>query len=206
MAAPEVDVEFVVPVLNAERELPDALDSLSCWLSERGFRAGARVVDRGSSDCTPDIVMDWDDPWLPLQLIGCSRPGFLAAARRGVSTSSAQVVAIWDLAADPEAQLISDQALAAVRDGVIVTVAGRAGTIDVLPAASISVDLFPRWGAGRPGTGMVICTRATATRLLLEEGTMPQRGPAYLSGLISRAAQWGKRSASPPMALVMQEA
>jgi dolichyl-phosphate beta-glucosyltransferase len=92
-----VDLEIVVPAYNEERRIGPTLERMRIFLREQHYSAAVVVVDNGSVDRTADVVAELQGSHvIPIHLINCARRGKGAAVRRGVLSSSADVVGFCD--------------------------------------------------------------------------------------------------------------
>lgn len=98
--APHVDLELVLPVVNREEDVGPLLAGAAACLLGLPVPAAIATVDGGSSDRTVEAVdAVAAGSVLPIRLIGCSAPGWGAAALRGVETSRARWVGFGEPAA-----------------------------------------------------------------------------------------------------------
>jgi hypothetical protein len=97
MQAHSVDLEFILPVCNREGDVVTALRNVVACLRTLAVPAAIAVVDCGSSDRTLERVdsLAAESP-VPLRTIGCSRPGWHAAALRGITSTAARWVALGE--------------------------------------------------------------------------------------------------------------
>ena len=95
---PAVDLEVVVPAYNEAARLPATVAATVDYLSAQPWTSRLVVVDNGSSDDTAQVTRALADPSarVPVNVIGCARPGKGAAVRRGVLTSESRFVGFFD--------------------------------------------------------------------------------------------------------------
>lgn len=91
-----VQLEIVIPALNEARRIGATLREVSAHLARLPFTCMITVVDNGSADATADVVKEWDNPLVPIRLIGCSRRGKGAAVKAGILRSTAAWVGFCD--------------------------------------------------------------------------------------------------------------
>jgi len=120
---PPVDLEIVIPALNEEGRIEATVAALSEHLVSSRWECTLVVVDNGSVDATIEVG-DLADSRVPVETIGCSRPGKGAAVRRGVMTSRARWVGFCDadLATPPST---IDKAIALLEAGSRIVIASR---------------------------------------------------------------------------------
>jgi dolichyl-phosphate beta-glucosyltransferase len=120
---PAVEVEVVIPAYNEEQRLPETLQRTAALLAARPWTSRIVVVDNGSVDATAEVgSSDWSG--VDVCVIGCARPGKGAAVRRGLLTSSAEIVGFMDAdLATPIDTL--DRVVEEVRDGADVVIGSR---------------------------------------------------------------------------------
>ena len=82
---PAVDLEVVVPAYNEAQRLPATVAATVAYLERQPWSSRVVVVDNGSSDDTARVIRSIADPFgrVPVDVIGCARPGKGAAVRRG---------------------------------------------------------------------------------------------------------------------------
>ncbi|GAA4796315.1 glycosyltransferase family 2 protein [Actinomycetospora chlora] len=96
---PAADLEVIIPAYNEAARIPATLERTVAFLAAQPWDARIVVVDNGSVDDTAGVVRAVAarlDPSVPIEVIGCTRPGKGAAVRRGLATSSARVVGFFD--------------------------------------------------------------------------------------------------------------
>jgi glycosyltransferase involved in cell wall biosynthesis len=86
-----------VPAYNEEKRIARTLETMRAYLAAQHYSAAIVVVDNGSVDRTVDAVAELQFAHdIPIHLINCAPRGKGAAVRRGVLSSSAQVVGFCD--------------------------------------------------------------------------------------------------------------
>jgi glycosyl transferase family 2 len=100
MRAHSVELEFILPVCNCEDDIAASLGDAVAGLRGLAVPAGVAVVDSGSSDRTLERVdrVAAGSP-VPIRTAGCSRPGWAAAALRGIATTTARWVLLGETGA-----------------------------------------------------------------------------------------------------------
>jgi dolichyl-phosphate beta-glucosyltransferase len=96
---PAAELEIIIPAYNEAARLPRTLERTVAFLAAQRWDARIVVVDNGSVDDTAGVVREIAERTggaVPIDLIGCSRPGKGAAVRRGVVTSNARYVGFFD--------------------------------------------------------------------------------------------------------------
>ncbi|SDF52816.1 Glycosyl transferase family 2 [Blastococcus aurantiacus] len=96
---PTVDLEVAIPAYNEATRLPETLRRTVDFLREQAWSSRVVVVDNGSSDGTADVVRAFRaarDEAVPLELVGCARPGKGAAVRRALLGSRSRFVGFFD--------------------------------------------------------------------------------------------------------------
>ena len=97
-----VDLEIVIPAYNEAQRIGHTLERTVEFLADQPWDARIVVVDNGSVDDTAGVVravaarLGALGYTVPVEVIGCTRPGKGAAVRRGLATSSARVVGFFD--------------------------------------------------------------------------------------------------------------
>lgn len=94
-----VDLEIAIPAYNEALRLPETLRRTVDFLREQPWSSRVVVVDNGSSDGTADVVRAFGaatDGAVPVELVGCARPGKGAAVRRALLRSRARFVGFFD--------------------------------------------------------------------------------------------------------------
>ncbi len=97
--SPVVDLEVSIPAYNEAGRLPRTLERTVEFLGEQSWSSRVVVVDNGSSDGTADVVrahIRASDDKVPVELVGCARPGKGAAVRRALLRSRARFVGFFD--------------------------------------------------------------------------------------------------------------
>jgi hypothetical protein len=142
MPTQSIDLEFILPVCNRESEVEQALEQVVACLREVAAPAAVAVVDQGSSDRTLERVdlVAAASP-VPVRAIGCSRPGWHEAARRGIATTSARWV-VFGYPDELEAGAL-DHAVRMLAGGRHVACAPAATVLDVTTADLIVGGLAP---------------------------------------------------------------
>ena len=126
MRRPAVDLEVVVPAYNEALRLPATVAATVAYLERQPWSSRVVVVDNGSSDDTARVIRSVADPFarVPVDVIGCARPGKGAAVRRGLLTSESRFVGFFDAdLATPVETLATTMAL--LDDGAAAVVASR---------------------------------------------------------------------------------
>ncbi|WP_081866184.1 glycosyltransferase [Blastococcus sp. URHD0036] len=98
-SARPVDLEVSIPAYNEAGRLPRTLERTVEFLAEQPWSSRLLVVDNGSSDGTADVVrahIRASDSTVPVELVGCARPGKGAAVRRALLHSRARFVGFFD--------------------------------------------------------------------------------------------------------------
>ena len=97
-ASPAVDLEVVVPAYNEALRLPATVAATVASVEQQPWSSRVVVVDNGSSDDTARVIRSVADPFarVPVDVIGCARPGKGAAVRRGLLTSESRFVGFFD--------------------------------------------------------------------------------------------------------------
>lgn len=96
---PTVDLEIAIPAFNEAARLPATLRRTVAFLRDQPWSARVVVVDNGSSDGTGDVVRAFAsdcDGSVPVELVGCARPGKGAAVRRALLRSRSRFVGFFD--------------------------------------------------------------------------------------------------------------
>jgi len=96
---PVVDLEVVIPAYNEATRIPNTLRRTVGYLQAQPWTSRIVVVDNGSADQTGSAVerISADERGsVPIELVGCARPGKGAAVRRGLLSSSASYVGFFD--------------------------------------------------------------------------------------------------------------
>jgi glycosyltransferase involved in cell wall biosynthesis len=93
------DLEIVIPAYNEAGRLPSTLLATVEFLAEQPWTSQVVVVDNGSDDDTVGAVRSIAPHLLqsvPVEVIGCARPGKGAAVRRGLLSSTSRFVGFFD--------------------------------------------------------------------------------------------------------------
>jgi hypothetical protein len=133
----DLDLELILPVMNRENDIRSLLTHAAEGLLELAVPAAIAVVDGGSSDRTLEAVDAVAATcMLPIRTVGCSQPGWSAAALRGITTSGARWVGLGEPAAFGNAAAVLRHAVRLLASGVhIVCVAEHGPQATVLEAA-----------------------------------------------------------------------
>jgi dolichyl-phosphate beta-glucosyltransferase len=96
---PAADLELIIPAYNEAHRLPATLLRTLEFLAGQPWRSRVLVVDNGSVDDTAAVARRvaaaLGGP-VPVDVLGCSRPGKGAAVRRGLLSSSSRFVGFTD--------------------------------------------------------------------------------------------------------------
>ena len=98
-ARPVVDLEVAIPAYNEAARLPETLRRTVAFLGAQPWSSRVVVVDNGSSDGTADAVrahIRAAGDGVPVELVGCARPGKGAAVRRALLRSRSRFVGFFD--------------------------------------------------------------------------------------------------------------
>jgi dolichyl-phosphate beta-glucosyltransferase len=98
-ARPAADLEIAIPAYNEAARLPLTLRRTVEYLREQPWRSRVVVVDNGSSDGTAEVVRAHAraaDNRVPVDVVGCARPGKGAAVRRALLSSRSRFVGFFD--------------------------------------------------------------------------------------------------------------
>jgi dolichyl-phosphate beta-glucosyltransferase len=98
-ARPAADLEIAIPAYNEANRLPETLERTIEFLREQAWSSRIVVVDNGSCDDTADAVRTAarsTDDVVPVDLVGCARPGKGAAVRRAMLSSTSRFVGFFD--------------------------------------------------------------------------------------------------------------
>lgn len=93
------DLEVIIPAFNEAGRLPLTLRRTVEFLGAQPWRSRVVVVDNGSADDTTGVVWkftDGLDSAVPVEVVGCARPGKGAAVRRGLLSSTSRFVGFFD--------------------------------------------------------------------------------------------------------------
>jgi glycosyltransferase involved in cell wall biosynthesis len=120
-----VDVDVVIPAFNESERLPSTLLRAAEYLGSVPWRSRIIVVDNGSVDDTAGVALRIArSQSVPIEVVGCARPGKGAAVRRGLLSGRAPFVGFFD--ADLATPLDTlEVALQHLRDGAAGVVASR---------------------------------------------------------------------------------
>jgi hypothetical protein len=148
MQTHEVDLEFILPVCNREDDVAPLLDAAAARLRDLVVPAGIAVVDCGSSDRTLERVDRCAAAGpVPIRTAGCSRPGWAAAALRGLAGSPARWLLLGEataLGAAPAGSLNhAVRMLAGGRHVVCPAAPGRLTLMDAPTAALVLREQAP---------------------------------------------------------------
>lgn len=95
-------VSVIIPVLNAERKLPNVLDALTVQTYPRDL-IEVIVVDNGSEDNTQEIAKQYN-----VNLLKEKKPGPYAARNRGINAATGEILALLDSGTVPTPQWIEE--------------------------------------------------------------------------------------------------
>lgn len=96
---PGADLEVAIPAYNEAERLPRTLHRTIEFLQGQPWSSRIVVVDNGSCDETAEVtrtIARTADPCVPVDLVGCSRPGKGAAVRRALLSSRSRFVGFFD--------------------------------------------------------------------------------------------------------------
>lgn len=206
--APRVaDLEIVIPAYNESARLPATLLRTLEFLESVPWRSKVVVVDNGSVDDTAGVVRSIaGGRSVPIEVVGCARPGKGAAVRRGLLSARAPFVGFFDadLATPVETLGVTMELL---RGGASAVVASRHA-----PGSTIvrSQPWGRRMGGGAfrllthqvvPGVqdtqcGFKFFERAAVTRALVQCRTT---GFAFDAELLNRIQHDGGRIVEVPV-------
>ncbi|RBY78370.1 glycosyl transferase family 2 [Geodermatophilus sp. TF02-6] len=96
---PVADLEVAIPAYNEVTRLPQTLWCTVEYLRRQPWSSRVVVVDNGSCDGTADVVRAHTrrtDGRVPVDLVGCARPGKGAAVRRALLSSRSRFVGFFD--------------------------------------------------------------------------------------------------------------
>jgi dolichyl-phosphate beta-glucosyltransferase len=99
LARPTADLEVAIPAFNEAARLPGTLQRTIEFLREQPWSSRVVVVDNGSWDETAEVtraIARAADRRVPVDLVGCSRPGKGAAVRRALLSSRSRFVGFFD--------------------------------------------------------------------------------------------------------------
>ncbi|CCH85888.1 Glycosyl transferase family 2 [Modestobacter italicus] len=124
---PAADLEVAIPAFNEHSRLPRTLRRTVEFLAEQPYSSRVVIVDNGSSDDTvaaARAIALSTDPRVPVDVVGCARPGKGAAVRRALLSSRSRYVGFFDAdLATPVETLAA--AMAALDDGAAAAIASR---------------------------------------------------------------------------------
>jgi glycosyltransferase involved in cell wall biosynthesis len=98
-ARPPADLEVAIPAYNEAARLPQTLQRTVQFLRDQPWSSRVVVVDNGSHDETADIaraIAESTDRSVPIDVMGCARPGKGAVVRRALLTSRSRYVGFFD--------------------------------------------------------------------------------------------------------------
>ena len=98
-ARPPADLEIAIPAYNEASRLPQTLQRTAQFLQDQPWSSRVVVVDNGSCDETADIaraIAGTTDGSVPIDVMGCARPGKGAVVRRALLTSRSRYVGFFD--------------------------------------------------------------------------------------------------------------
>jgi glycosyltransferase involved in cell wall biosynthesis len=115
-----------VPAYNEALRLPATVAATVAYLERQPWSSRVVVVDNGSSDDTARVIRSVADPYarVPVDMIGCARPGKGAAVRRGLPTSESRFVGFFDADLAPPVETFAT-AMALLADGVAAVFGSR---------------------------------------------------------------------------------
>lgn len=93
------DLEVAIPAYNEAARLPQTLRHTVDFLRDQPWSSRVVVVDNGSSDDTAGVARALAasfDPRVPVDVVGCARPGKGAAVRRALLSSRSRFVGFFD--------------------------------------------------------------------------------------------------------------
>jgi glycosyltransferase involved in cell wall biosynthesis len=96
---PPADLEIAIPSYNEAGRLPDTLRRTVDFLRDQPWSSRVVVVDNGSSDDTAGVARALArnvDRRVPVDVVGCARPGKGAAVRRALLSSRSRFVGFFD--------------------------------------------------------------------------------------------------------------
>jgi glycosyltransferase involved in cell wall biosynthesis len=96
---PAADLEVAIPAFNEALRLPHTLRRTIEYLRAQPWSSRVVVVDNGSCDETAEVVREvalGTDGGVPVDLVGCARPGKGAAVRRALLSSRSRFVGFFD--------------------------------------------------------------------------------------------------------------
>jgi glycosyltransferase involved in cell wall biosynthesis len=99
LVRPTAVLEIVIPAYNEAPLLPETLRRTVDFLRDQRWSSRVVVVDNGSCDGTSGVVRSMarqlQGP-VPVEVVGCARPGKGAAVRRGLLSSRSCFVGFFD--------------------------------------------------------------------------------------------------------------
>ena len=130
MQRPPPKYSIVIPAFNEAARLPRALEKIRAYLIERDLDAEIVVVDDGSSDATPQIVLDAERGW-PDALRGVRLVSNGENRGKGYSVRHGMLEARGRMALFTDADLSSpieeiEKLLAALAAGNVIAIGSRA--------------------------------------------------------------------------------
>jgi dolichyl-phosphate beta-glucosyltransferase len=122
-----VDLEIIIPAYNESSRLATTLQRSATFLARQSWTSRIVVVDNGSGDGTAATVrrvaanLQVD---VPIELIGCARPGKGAAVRRGLLSSRSHYVGFFDADLATPVETLTE-AVAHLGDGATAVIGSR---------------------------------------------------------------------------------
>jgi glycosyltransferase involved in cell wall biosynthesis len=115
-----------VPAYNEALRLPATVAATVAYLERQPWSSRVVIVDNGSSDDTASVIRSVTDPFarVPVDVIGCARPGKGAAVRRGLLTSESRFVGFFDADLATPVETLG-AAMRLLADGAAAVVASR---------------------------------------------------------------------------------
>ena len=127
VARPSADLEVAIPAYNEAARLPRTLHRTIDFLREQPWSSRIVVVDNGSSDETAEVtraIARDADPNVPVDLVGCARPGKGAAVRRALLSSRSRFVGFFDADLSTPVETLA-VAMAHLENGAASVIASR---------------------------------------------------------------------------------
>jgi glycosyltransferase involved in cell wall biosynthesis len=123
---PPVDLEVIVPAFNEAERLPRTIAAAVHYLAGQPWESRIVVVDNGSSDDTARVIrlLTGLPARVPVNVIGCARPGKGAAVRRGLLTSDSRFVGFFDADLATPVETVSE-AMTLLQQGTSAVIASR---------------------------------------------------------------------------------
>jgi glycosyltransferase involved in cell wall biosynthesis len=124
---PAAALEVVIPAFNEAARLPATLSATVEFLQRQPWSSRVLVVDNGSCDDTSGVVRRLADTMagpVPVDVVGCARPGKGAAVRRGLLSSRSHYVGFFDADLATPVEMLSD-VMAELRDGAAAVIGSR---------------------------------------------------------------------------------